>query len=125
MSFMTKYILLLLITVSTIHLVHAQNFDDNDIETWQYLHRQTPDILASRFPNKDIGEKILLRYDQQRFCQNLDDNNDIGNLRGVAIKLKVVYDDSTTKAELCERISRKLAQVDNSNFDYSTVFPNF
>ena len=111
--------------LSNLSTTYRKDFDANDIETWQYLQRQTPDILASRFPNKEIGKNIMLRYDQQRFCQNLEDNNDIGNLRGVAIKLRVAYDDNTTKAELCERISRQLAQGENTTFDYSTVRPSF
>ena len=112
--------------VSNLATTYRQDLEGiNNVETWKYLQRQTPDILASRFPNKEIGKNIMLRYDQQRFCQNLDDNNDIGNLRGVAIKLRVAYDDNTTKAELCERISRQLAQGETTTFDYSTVRPSF
>ena len=96
--------------VSNVLTAYREDFDNDDIETLLYLRRQTPDILASIFPNKEIGKNIMLRYDQERFCQNLNDNNDIGNLRGVAIKLGVAYDANTTKAELCDLISQQFAR---------------
>jgi hypothetical protein len=94
---------------------HYRNSGIEDAEIWVYINSHNRKILASGFPDKNIGEMILLRKDYEEICQNdeIDNipNTTLAKLKGIAIILHIEYADNITREELCRLIADRFKNI--------------
>jgi len=87
------------------------------LEQYQYTTQTSSSIpmLATQYakqtpPNKHYWEWVLLRRDQQKFCEQLENVRYTGALWAMAEILDIPYNPSATKRELCRQIGARLSE---------------